>query len=539
MKDFMKSFILGCIVTVVLWSVLTPASSSQMFSKLTSWYNNNDDQKMLYLGRANDSLGLDPATETDHQSFKVTVNIYDTLVKHSSDGATILPSLATDWSTDESGLVWTFDIRNNVEFHDGSKLDAHAIKFNFDRWMDEENPYHAGNFNYWVVNFEGIIKEVNALTDYKLEIRLDKAFAPFLGTLTQPAFAIASPDAIKTFNDSLDTHPIGTGPFIFDEWKDHTITLRRNDDYWGDVAHINGVVFETISNADERLTRLQSGKLHIAELNYFDTLEETLLKDNLSHVPRPSFNIGYISLNMENEYLKHTEVRKAIAHAFDRDLMLNRAFNETSKNANTFIPPVLWGHNETIVSQTFDPSLSESLLEPFIHDDRIELNLLVMDAPRTYFPAPIELGQYIKESLQPIGIDVKLRIEPWKEVIKLRDSGDYDMVLAGWNGDIVDPDNFLFTMFKASDQEEILSQNYSNYSNPTVNKLLMQARQTLDQTFRISLYREIQEIIHEDIPAIPLAHTTPITIIQGITGYQPYLSGADILNTVDWEEDYD
>lgn len=534
MKTYMKSFLLGCFIAVLFWMILS-ANKNNLSSFWNFLNQQNDNQKILIIGRSHDSLGLDPATETDHQSIRVTANIYDTLVMHSSDGTNILPSLATEWSADESGQTWTFDIREGVNFHDGSTLDAHAIKFNFERWMDKDNPYHAGNFNYWAINFNGfpgIVDQVNVLSDYKLEIVLNRPFAPFLSALTQPAFAIASPDAIKTFNDSLDMHPVGTGPFIFTEWEDHTITLRKNDDYWGQVPYIDGVVYKTIVSSDERLEELEAGNLHIADLD--DLNINRPLDPDVRVITRPSFNIGYLSLNMSNPYLKHKDVRKAIAHSLNRELMLDNAYNEDSKNANSYIPPVLWGHNESILAPEFNLANAHTLIQPY-KEDQMTLNLLVMNTPRTYFPDPVGLGHYLKDSIERIGIRVNLRIEPWKEVIKLRDNGQYDMMISGWQGDIIDPDNFLFTLFSSNNLDSALSLNYSNYSNPTVDKLLLQARQILDQDFRNSLYREIQEIIQEDMPAIPLAHTTPIIITRGIVNYQPSLSGNDALNTIDME----
>lgn len=541
MKKYMTSFMLGCLFAFLFIIVLKPSSISGKNFIVELFNQTNDNQKVLYIGRAHDSLGLDPATETDHQSFRVTSNIYDTLVKHSSDGTEILPSLATQWSADESGLTWTFDIRENVTFHDGSLLDAHAIKFNFERWMDQDNPYHAGNFNYWAINFDGfpgIVDQVNVLSDYKLEIVLNRPFAPFLSALTQGAFGIASPDAIKTFNDGLDTHPIGTGPFLFSKWEDHTITLKKNDDYWGQVPLIDSLVYETIADPKERLQGLQTGRLHIVDLDDLVQLNQEANKTNIQVVTRPSFNIGYLSLNMTNPYLKNKDIRLALAHALDRNLMLENAYNQYSKSANSYIPPVLWGHNESILAPDYDIELAKSLIQPY-EPDQMTLNLLVMNTPRTYFPDPVALGHYIKESFEVLGIEVKMRIEPWKHVIELRDKGEYDMMISGWHGDIIDPDNFLYTLFSSNNLDSALSLNYSNYSNSNVDKLLIQARQVVDQDFRNKLYREIQEIIQADMPAIPLAHTTPIIATQGIKNYEPSLSGNDVLNYIDMEVDHD
>lgn len=537
MKTYIKSFLLGSVITVVFWSILSPYMNSNFNSFLEFLNQNNDDQKILVIGRAHDSLGLDPATETDHQSIRVASNIYDTLVMYSNDGTKLLPALATKWNADESGQYWTFDIRKDVSFHDGATLDAHAIKFNFERWMNKDNPYHAGNFNYWAINFNGfpgIVDQVNVLSDYKLEIVLSKPFAPFLSALTQPAFGIASPDAIKTFNDSLDMHPVGTGPFVFSKWEDHTITLKKNDHYWGVIPHVDSVVYRTIPDSNERLRELEAGNLHIADLDDLTQMKSNLVTSNIKVTTRPSYNIGYLSLNMNNEFLKHNDVRRAIAHTLDRDKMLKNAYNEYSKNANSYIPPVLWGHNESILAPAYNLKIARELIQPYL-EDQMTLDLLVMNTPRTYFPDPVGLGQFMKESIESIGIQVNIRVRTWQEVMDLRENGDYDMMISGWQGDIIDPDNFLSTLFSSNNLESALSLNYSNYSNPTVDKLLIQARQILDQNFRMSLYREIQEIIQEDIPAIPLAHATPIIITQGIVNYEPALSGNDALNYIDME----
>ncbi len=483
---------------------------------------------------------------TDSESFRVTVNIYDTLVKHNSDGSAILPSLAEEWQSSESGRIWHFRIQKGLLFHDGQPLNAHAIAFNFNRWMDNDNPYHTGNFNYWNMSFEGfpgIVEQVTALSDTLLEIRLKEPFAPFLGTLAQPAFGIASPEAIKTYNDSLSSHPLGSGPFIFESWNNNEIVLSKNKEYWGDIAKVDQIVFKTISSEQKRVRMLEEGHLHIADVspNVNDGFGSNSNKIMLSS--SPSFNIGYLAFNMEHPILKHKDVRVAISHLIDKPKMMEVAYDLTSKPANTYVPPVLWGHNEAIKPIEYDPDLAKALLSPYLSKDQPTLDLLVMDSPRKYFPKPVELGEFIKESLETAGIKVNLNIQPWKDVIETRQSGDYDMILAGWNGDSIDPDNFLFTLFSSHNLNSNLSHNYSKYSNETVDKLLVQARQTLDRDFRTKkIYRDIQELIHEDTPAVPLAHTAPMTATQGIIGFEPsltYLSGDDALTAIDLENAYE
>lgn len=531
---------IGSGITIVLWIILTAFhfqidNLMDMGKEILKY---DKEEKTLVIARANSSLGLDPAVLTDHDSLKVTVNIYDNLVKYDRDGVSIAPALAESWNMSENGLIWQFKIRKGVFFHDGTPLNAQAIAFNFNRWMDESSVYHTGYFSYWNMSFggfPGIVQQVTALSDEVLEIRLREPYAPFLSILTMPAFGIASPDAIMTFNENLRQHPVGTGPFIFQSWSDdNTITLKRNDNYWGDKGKVDKVTFKTIPDEKERIEALKSGKVHIVDLLTKDEMEAVERNKDISLIGRPYFNIGYLSMNMNNDYFKLREVRQAIGHLLDRDRMMIEAFDELSKSANSFLPPVIWGHNETIKALNYDVNKAKKMLDSVELSDGFKLELLVMDSPRKYFPKPIELAEYIRDSLDKANIYVDISIEPWEEVIRRRNKGDYDMILAGWNGDILDPDNFLYTIFASENLRQGLSNNYSYYRDPQVDFLLNQARQATDQDFRSSLYREVQELIHKDTPAIPLVHTmTFIGVEKNVINYEPNINGQEVLNMVD------
>ncbi|HAS73461.1 MAG TPA: ABC transporter substrate-binding protein, partial [Clostridiales bacterium UBA8960] len=206
--------------------------------------------KRIVIGRMNDALSLDPAITSDSESFQVTANIYDTLVVYKTNETEIKPGLAESWKVSEDGLTWNFKIRRNVKFHDGSKLDAHVVAFNFQRWMDPSSPYHTGQFIYWNYTFggfPGIIKSVTALSDTTLEIILTEPYAPFLSTISLPAFGIASQSAIVKYNDNLKFHPVGTGPYIFTSWESNeSIVLKRNDDYWGEHGKSSEIEFRVL-----------------------------------------------------------------------------------------------------------------------------------------------------------------------------------------------------------------------------------------------------------------------------------------------------
>jgi peptide/nickel transport system substrate-binding protein len=193
--------------TIIFIVILLFAAVLRYSNEITITYNNfidslhySDADKRLIIGRAGDSISLDPGNTTDMDSVKVTVNIFETLVKYEKDGKEIIPGLATSWKSSEDGLTWIFRLRQGVKFHDGTDFNAKAVEFNFQRWMDVDNPYHNGQFSYWNYvfgGFPGFVKSVTALSDYSVEIKLNKPYAPFINTLATPIFGIGSPDAIK------------------------------------------------------------------------------------------------------------------------------------------------------------------------------------------------------------------------------------------------------------------------------------------------------------------------------------------------------
>ncbi|GAU78466.1 ABC transporter substrate-binding protein [Fusibacter sp. 3D3] len=542
MKD-LKWIGIGILTALIIYVLghIVKEDASNIINLISNSFPKAD--RVLTIGRTSGSIALDPAVVTDQESLRVTVNLYDNMVTYDQTGVTIKPSLAENWSVSEDGLVWHFTIRRNVFFHDGSKLDADAVVFNFNRWMDSTSPYHAGHFVYWNMNFggfPGIVESVQALSSDTVEIVLSKPYAPFLSTLAMPAFGIASPEAIMKYNEDLKYKPVGTGPFVFKSWAENgEITLERNYNYWAEKPKVSHIVFKTISDPKERIRQLRSGEILIADNLTYEDIALIKNSDQILLTNRSFFNIGYLSMNMNNEALKIKAVRQAIAHLLDKKMLIQVAFDGSSRAATTFVPPILWGYNENIKSTTFDIELARNLLKGVEKGDGFEIKLLVMEEPRSYFPKPAILARFIQESLATANIKVIVETKPWEEVLKRGQNGDYDMILAGWNGDVADPDNFLYNLFSSENTVAGTISNYAFYNSPQVDNLLKLARQSTDKAFRNSLYREIQELVSIDTPAIPLVHTLPtIGINRNVSGYVTNISGVEPLNHVSLSKEY-
>lgn len=540
-RNTIFSFLL---IIIIIVSSLLVFRNEKAVEPIRNLLASKSNFKKLVIGRANDAISLDPAITTESESFKVTANIYDTLVTYEKGGSQLIPSLAESWQSSEDGLTWVFRLRKNVKFHDGTTFDAHAAAFNFERWMNSDSPYHTGHFSYWNYNFggfPGIVKSVVALSDYSLEIVLKKPYAPFLSTLAMPPFGMSSPEAIMKYNEKYSEHPIGTGPFKLQSWtKGKTIILERNDDYWKTQPKLNQIEFRVIASNLDRVLQLEQGTIHMADNLTPDDLNSIENNPELKVYMRPFFNVGYLALNNNKPPLNQKEVRQAIGHLIDKEKMASEVFHDYARPANTFVPPLLWGYHEDILPLDYDVIAAKSLLEQAGYPEGLTLKLWVMDSPREYFPKPKQLAEFLRDSLSKGNIHVELQTLKWEEYIEKIKYGEHEMALMGWNGDNVDPDNFLYTLLASENTKPGLASNYSFYQNKSVDHLLTQARQVSDKDFRKSLYRKLLEIVDEDVPSIPLVHTMPVIgARRNVKGYIPGLTGEDSFEQLELVEKND
>jgi peptide/nickel transport system substrate-binding protein len=340
------------------------------------------------------------------------------------------------------------------------------------------------------------------------------------------------------YNERYSEHPVGTGPFKFKSWEHgQSIILERNNSYWKSKPKLNEVEFKVISSNKDRIYQLDQGIIQMADNLTPDDIEGIQKNPELKVFMRPFFNVGYLALNNTKEPLNHKEVRQAISHLINKEQMVDEVFNNYARPANTFVPPLIWGYYGNISDHEYDVREAKRLLEKAGFPNGFTIRLWVMDSPRIYFPKPALLAEFIKNSLSKGNINVEIETLKWEEYIEKIKYGEHEMALMGWNGDNVDPDNFFYTLLASENTKPGLASNYAFYKNTKVDVLLIQARQVSDQAFRKSLYRKLQELVHEDTPSIPLVHTmSVIGARKAVTGYMPQLTGEDSFELLDLVE---
>ena len=521
-------------------------------------------------GRGGDSVQLDPILVTDGESFRVTGQILDSLYKFEQGTTNPVPALA-ECTPNENASVWTCELREGVKFHDGTDFNADAVIFNFERWRFTDNPYHFPSqvFEYYEAMWGGFdenskITAVNKIDDLTVEFVLAEPMAPFLANLAMDSFAISSPAAIQAAGEAYGTPTVGavgTGPYKFVSWEEGTeIKLVANEDYWGEKPKVKNVIVRVIPDDSARFLALQAGDIDALEQAVVEDLETAENDPNLQVLTRPALNTSYIAFNFKIEEFRDIRIREAIAHAIDKQGLISNFYGKYGTVATNFLPPLLLGHNPDIEDWAYDPELSKSLLaeagfpdglsEVTIAEDvmdadgnvvytagqKIPLRLYYMPVTRFYFPAPKEIGEAMAANLNAAGIKVELYLEgDWPTYLGARRNGLLmGLYMLGWGGDNGDPDNFLGYFF-GNAQEPVQMEGW--YQNKELADLLDRAVTLPDPEERAELYRQAEQMLHDDVARIWLGHNnTPLILSIKVQGYIPQPVGAENFEYVFFSE---
>lgn len=515
-------------ILLILSMLLSACSGSGKEASGGSSGDSKEGGSLIY-ARGADAIGLDPINVTDGESIRVTSNIFETLFVY-DENLEVQPGLAESHKVSDDGLTWTISLKKGIKFQDGTDFNAEAVVFNFDRWMDPENPYHNGDFPYYPFLYGGFkgdpnhkIEYVKAVDESTVEFKLTEKTAPFISYLAIPMFGIASPAAIEKHGDKFYQNPVGTGPFVFDSWKTNDkIVLKKNENYAGEGPYLDELIFRVIPESSARLTALQAGEVDIIDGLNPDDATTIEADSNLSLVKRPSFNIGYMVLNTQMAPFDDVKVRQAVNMAIDKQAIVDAFYNGYAEVAKNPFPSVLWGYNDSIEDYKFNVEEAKKLLAEAGYPDGFKTQLWAMSNPRPYMPQPMKVAEAIQSDLKKVGIEAEIVTYEWATYLQKSGNGEHPMGLYGWTGVMADPDNFLFPNLSATNTEKPAS-NRAFYKNEEFTKLLQDARVTFDQDERAKLYQEAQEIFHKDAPWVTLAHTTPpiamAAYVQGFTAH--------------------
>jgi peptide/nickel transport system substrate-binding protein len=498
----------------------------------------------LVFGTSADPVSLDPAYVSDGESLRAARQIYETLVTTEAGGTEIVPALAEEWESDEAGTAWTFSLREGVKFHDGTDFNAEAVCFNFDRWYNftgvQQSPSVSYYYNTVFTGFAqnedpeqgvGLYESCEATDESTAVITLTSPSASFLSGLALASFSIGSPKALEEFGaddvsgtgeePSFDgeygrTQAVGTGPYQLEAFEpNNRLVMKRFEDYWGEPANIETLIFRPIADGPARRLALEAGEIQGYDLVApadFEALEAA----GFQLLERPAFNVGYIGFNTAQAPLDNPLIRQAIAHAINREAAVSALYPEGSEVATQFMPPALFGYSEQVPTYEYDLQKAKDLIaQSGVKNPTINF-WYPTNVSRPYMPNPEANFQAFQADLQAAGFTVNPTSAPWNpDYLDAVQTGGAGIYLLGWTGDFGDPDNFVGTFFRTPQQAW-------GPLDPSIYEDLETARAEPDEEARTKLYEEANNKIMEFLPGLPYVHTSPrIAFAEGISGYEP------------------
>lgn len=493
-----------------------------------------DGAHVLIYGRAKDATTLDPASAEDGESVKIITNVFDTLVHYADDSADLVPALATEWTVSEDGKTWRVRLREGVRFHDGTEFDSEAVVFTFERLIDPEHFHGYGATRPYLPDYS-VIERVEVAGPLEVVFTLRRPSGVFLRLLAMFPASIVSPEAVMGTREQFGVRPVGTGPFRFEEWiKDERLTLVANPDHWRGVPKVDRVIFKPILESEARRRQLTTGEIHMADELSIPTQRKIADDPDLVLETRPGLNTAYLALNNERPPFDDVRVRRAVAHAIDKEAIRRSAYDGEGEIATTLVPRSMWGHNANVRDYPYDPGRARELLKEAGLPKGAKIRFFAMRNGRPYMPAPEQVAAIVVQQLREVGFSPEIESPDWSQYLEQVGQGEHDCALFGWITDTADPDNFLFTLLDRTNAVKPKAHNVSFYRSEPVHQLLVEAQTEVDQEKRKNLYLQAQEIIHEDCPLVPLMHLDlAVGMRKEVKGYVLHPTGLVVLRNVE------
>ncbi len=467
-------------------------------------------QDNLFYATSTEPLGLDPALVDDNDSGNVACNIYESLLRFKETTTEVEPCLAESWTISDDGLVYTFKLREGVKFHDGTPFNAEAVKFNIDRQMPENL---VPKMSYAPLVF-GDVKSTDVVDEYTVRITLKKPSTPFLNNMAMCfAAPIASPAALKQYNNNLMEHPVGTGPYKLVAWdRGQQLILTTNEDYWGPKPKIQNVIIRIMKETSARVVAINNGEVDI--INGIDSNVIDQLKAGGTQIfEAEGNNVNYMVYNCREGYITaDREVRKALAQAINVPELVQSLYKEYATPAYSFLPTFMMGYDPNVKAPAYDPEAAKKVLA---EKGVTELTILTYSNARYYNTVG---GQVLAEAIQAyfdkVGVKAKIDVYDWTTFKSKLLTDKWDISFIGWIGDNGDPDNFI-NILAADDPIS----NQGLWLNPEFIDIINKAVAVPNGPERAKLYQQAEAVLAEDVGVFPISHA------KTLLAYRPNIKG--------------
>ena len=466
----------------------------------------------LVVGLVAEPVNLDPPQVTDLNSNRVGRRIVETLVTFPEESTQVVPGLAESWTISKDGLQYTFKLRRGIAFHDGTPLNAEAVKFSIERQINPNHPaYKLGKYpfaNY----FFGNVKAVEVLSDERVAFLLNEPRASFLAVLTAGAASIVSATAVMKWGPDYPNHPVGTGPFRFASWdRGQRVVLEKNPAYWKYPVKVERVIYRPIVEDQARLTELLTGGLDLIVGVPADNVGQLEKNPKITLLKQVGAHVWYLGMNNQKKPFDDKRVRQALNYAVNKDAIVNDVLKGTGAASKGPVLPGTWGADRELKAYPYDPDRARKLLAEAGYPTGFSTTLWVPESG-SGMQAPVAMSTVMQSNLKAVGINVSLQTMEWGAYLAKLRTKEQELFALSWMAGTEDPDMVMYPLLHSS-QWTPVGPNRALYKNTRFDALLQQARLTTDQAKRAQLYKEAQRILIDDAPWVFVDHEIQIAAL--------------------------
>lgn len=474
--------------------------------------------KIFRTSNFGDVVFMDPAAITGAPDYQIGEAIYNFIGRYTYNpplGTAINAELAEGWDIQDGARTYIFHLRKGVKFHDGTDLDATAVKYNWDRIKD---PKTASRY---ATDFAG--STITAVDPTTLKVTFEQPYPAFIpASLAFRPGLIISPKAYQELGDKWKTHPVGSGPFVWDNWQPgSSLTLKKNADYWGAKPKVDQVIYKFKLDDRAAVLAVAKGELdafYIADPDVALSVAKstdpntTFLKSEFGQSPY------WFAFNLKKKPLDDVRVRQAMRYAIDVNSLAKNLFGGLADPIHSFLPPFMFGYSDDIMKFNYNPDKARQLLR--------EANVPADWQPSAIADATSVLARKILEACSSYWTDVgiKVKAEPLEAGIfqKRRSGGDYDLFGIGVGR--IDPDQIATPYWHTGS-----TVNNSFYTG--ADDLIDKAKAEPDAKVRAKVYRDLQDKVSQDSPAVfTIATSEQLLLNKRVTG----IGGAGWQSRFDW-----
>jgi dipeptide transport system substrate-binding protein len=485
--------------------------------------------------------GFDPAQYETTSTFDAAgITLYDQLVRLPPGSSQPQPGLAESWQISGDGLSVTMRLRRGVKFHTTPwfkptrDMNADDVLFSIRRMLDKNHPGHAAarnGFIYWEgMSMSSLVVAVDKLDEMTVRFTLTRPEAPFLAN-----FAISSIGSVFSAEyaeqlmkagklEQLNTQPVGTGPFIFKSYqKDAVVRYSANPAHWLGAPKIDNLVFAITTDEDVAAQRVKVGECLMAAIKA-ESVAQFDKHPDVTVLRHTGLRTAYLAPNNERPALRDKRLRLALWLAIDKANLIRVAYGGVATPATSFLPTGMWSLDTTL-KERHDPKQAKALVKASGYDGS-ELVLFIADAGSTRRAA-----QSLQADWAKVGINVRVQAMDLGELFKRTSKGEHDLMMASWESDNGDPDNFLTPNLSCAAVAG--GGNKARWCNAEFDKLIDAARRISVQAQRIDLYKQAQRVLYDEVGLIPLLYPGQTTAVsKRVQGYVPSPFGLHDFRTV-------